>query len=52
VRPFEKWMFGQNTTHESVRIAQGGGIPATANIAGHADRLKSLAAITRGVVLP
>ncbi len=48
VGPFEKWMFGKNTTHETIRIARAGGIPATANIAKHADRLKSLAAASKG----
>ncbi|MCF6337800.1 MAG: LysM peptidoglycan-binding domain-containing protein [Gammaproteobacteria bacterium] len=48
VGPFEKWMFGKNTTHETIRIARAGGIPATANIAKHADRLKSLAAVSKG----
>ncbi len=48
VGPFEKWMFGKNTTHETIRIARAGGIPATANIARYADRLKSLAAVSKG----
>ena len=48
VGPFEQWMFGKNTTHETIRIARAGGIPATANIAKHADRLKSLAAVSKG----
>jgi len=53
VGPFEKWMFEKNTTHESIRIAWVGSIPATVNIAKHADRLKNLAAISKdgGVVL-
>ncbi len=48
VGPFEKWIFGKNTTHESIRIARAGGIPVTANVAKHADRLKSLAAVSKG----
>ncbi len=48
VGPFEQWMFGKNTTHETIRIARAGGIPATANIAKYADRLKSLAAVSKG----
>jgi len=53
IGPFEKLMFGKNTTHQSIRIARSGGIPATAHIAKHADRLKSVAAISKhgGIVL-
>ncbi len=39
---------GTEPTHESIRIARAGAIPATANIAKHADRLKSLAAVSKG----
>jgi len=44
---------GTEPTHESIRIARAGAIPATANIVKHADRLKNLAAISKdgGVVL-
>lgn len=45
VGPFEKWMFGQKTTHEAIRIARGGGVPANANIVKHADRLNKLASL-------
>ena len=48
IGPFEKMMFGKNTTHQSIRIARSGGIPATAHIAKHADRLKNIAAISKG----
>jgi len=48
IGPFEKHLFGKQTTHESIRIARGGGIPATANIARHADRLKNLARVSKG----
>jgi len=53
IGPFEKMMFGKNTTHQSIRIARSGGIPATAHIAKHADRLKNIAAISKtgGIVL-
>ncbi len=53
IGPFEKLMFGKNTTHQSIRIARSGGVPATAHIAKHADRLKSVAAISKngGIVL-
>ncbi len=40
-------MFGKNTTHESLRIARAGGVPATAHIRKHADRLKNLATISK-----
>lgn len=43
--PFEKWMFGGKTTHESVRIARAGAVPATINIAKHAERLSRVAAL-------
>lgn len=43
IGPFERWLFGDKTSHEAIRIARGGGIPATANITQHADRLKRLA---------
>jgi len=53
IGPLEKVMFGKNTTHQSIRIARSGGIPATAHITKHADRLKRLAAISKngGIVL-
>jgi len=53
IGPFEKMMFGKNTTHQSIRIARSGGVPATAHIAKHADRLKNIAAISKsgGIVL-
>lgn len=47
IGPFEKWLFGNKTTHEAVRIARGGGVPAGANIAKHADRLNTLASVGR-----
>lgn len=45
IGPFEKWLFGSRTTHEAVRIARGGGVPAGANIARHADKLNKLATV-------
>ena len=53
IGPFEKLMFGKNTTHQSIRIARSGGVPATAHISKHANRLKSVAAISKnsGIVL-
>lgn len=41
--PIESWLFGNKTSHEAIRIARGGGIPATANVVRYADRLKRLA---------
>jgi hypothetical protein len=51
--PTEKWLFGGKTTHQSIRIARAGGVPATANIAKHSQRLKTLSTLARngGVVL-
>jgi len=40
-------MFGKNTTHQSIRIARSGGVPATAHIAKHADRLKNIVTVGR-----
>jgi hypothetical protein len=53
IGPVEKLLFGKNTTHQSIRIARAGGVPATANIAKHANRLKSLGAMSKhgGLVL-
>jgi len=49
----EKILFGKNTTHESLRIARAGGVPATAHIARHANRLKTLGTLSKsgGLVL-
>lgn len=44
IGPFERWLFGNKTPHEAIRIARGGGVPATQNITDHAARLKKLAA--------
>lgn len=43
IGPFERWLFGNKTSHEAIRIARGGGIPATKNITDQAARLKRLA---------
>ncbi len=53
IGPFEKWIFGKNTTHESIRIARSGGIPATENITMNANKLNRLASLgkTGGIVL-
>ena len=47
IGPIEKLLFGQNTTHESIRIARAGGVPATAHIAKHVDRLKILSNMSK-----
>lgn len=44
IGPFERWLFGNKNSHEAIRIARGGGVPATKNIADQAARLKKLAA--------
>ena len=51
--PTEKWLFNGKTTKESIRIARGGGIPATQNIKANAARLAGLAKKAKygGVVL-
>ena len=41
--PFERFLFGNKTSHEAIRIARGGGVPATQNITRHTDHLKRLA---------
>ncbi len=53
IGPVEQLLFGKNTTHESIRIARAGGIPATAHIAKHADKLKNLSTMSKagGIVL-
>lgn len=43
IGPLERWLFGNQTPHQAIRIARGGGVPATQNITRHADRLKRLA---------
>ncbi len=53
IGPFEKWLFGKKSTHESIRIARSGGVPATANITRNANKLNRLATLGKagGVVL-
>lgn len=53
IGPMEKLLFGKNTTHETIRIARSGGIPATANIERNANRLNQLAKVGKagGIVL-
>lgn len=53
IGPFEKLLYGEKTPHEVVRIARGGGVPATANITANTQQLKKLAAMAKhgGIVL-
>lgn len=53
VGPMEKLLFGNKTTHQSIRIARGGGVPSTAHIEKYATRLNSLAKVSKagGVAL-
>ena len=53
IGPVEKILFGNKTTHQSIRIARAGGVPATTNITKHAGRLKNLGAMSKhgGIVL-
>lgn len=43
IGPFDRWLFGNQTPHEVVRIARHGGVPATQNIQNQASRLTRLA---------
>ena len=51
--PTEKWLFNGRTSKESIRIARGGGVPATQHIKANAARLAKLAKTAKygGVVL-
>ncbi len=53
VGPMEKILFGNKTTHQSVRIARGGGLPATAHITRNVNKLNMLAILSKagGIVL-
>jgi len=48
IGPVEKLLFGQNTSKQALRIAQGGGIPATVNITRHAEKLKLIGKLSKG----
>lgn len=43
IGPMERLLFGDKTPREAIRIARGGGVPATHNITSHANRLRRLA---------
>jgi len=47
IGPMKKLLFGKHTPHKSIRIARAGGIPATAHITQHADRLKKLGVVSK-----
>jgi len=51
--PAEKWLFGDKTTHEAIRIARRGGVPATAHISKQVSRISKIAKYARngGIVL-
>jgi len=51
--PMEKLLFGNKTTQQSIRIARGGGIPATTNITRYADKITNIGKLSKvgGVVL-
>lgn len=43
IGPMERLLFGSQTPREAIRIARGGGVPATHNITSNATRLRRLA---------
>jgi hypothetical protein len=53
IGPFEKLLYGDKTPHEVIRIARGGGVPATSRIVENTQHLKKLAAVAKhgGIVL-
>lgn len=53
IGPMEKLLFGNKATHQSIRIARGGGIPATAHLARHVNKLNTLSKVSKfgGVAL-
>jgi len=53
IGPMEKMLFGNKTTHQSIRIARSGAVPATSHIAKHANKLNNLAKVSKfgGVAL-
>ena len=48
IGPMEKFLFGKNTTHETIRIARTGGVPATQHITRNANRINRLASLAKG----
>ncbi|SDU32507.1 LysM peptidoglycan-binding domain-containing protein [Halopseudomonas salegens] len=47
IGPMERLLFGNQTTHQAIRIARGGGVPANQNIIQHRNRLRRLASYGR-----
>ena len=47
IGPMEKLLFGKQTSPQALRIAQGGGIPATAHITAHAEKLKQFGRLSK-----
>lgn len=43
IGPMERLLFGNQAPRQAIRIARGGGVPATHNITSNANRLKQLA---------
>lgn len=43
IGPMERYLFGNKTPHQAIRIARQGGVPATRNIQMHASRLSQMA---------
>ena len=53
IGPMEKMLFGDKTTREAIRIARGGGVPATAYIERNFQRLSRVASYGKygGIIL-
>jgi hypothetical protein len=47
IGPMEKLLFGNKTTHKSIRIARSGAVPATSHIAKHVNKLNNLAKVSK-----
>ncbi|MBL4607129.1 MAG: LysM peptidoglycan-binding domain-containing protein [Pseudomonadales bacterium] len=48
IGPVESILFGNKTTHETIRIARGGGFPASAKITDEISRLNRFASLAKG----
>lgn len=47
IGPMENLLFGKQSSPQALRIAQGGGIPATAHITRHAEKLKQFGRLSK-----
>jgi len=47
IGPVENLLFGNQTSAQALRIAQGGAIPATAHITAHAEKLKQFGRLSK-----